>query len=383
MRVPTTVGRPSPGGPDVIVDTDVVGRDVPYAESFPTSYGDDLPTQHVFVRLRGERHVGYGEGSALQRFTGETTATMAHVVDDLLLPVVADRPVRAAMGRFREAAERLPGHPGAKAAVEGALLDLRAKQLGVPVADLLGTQRRTEVPLAFAIGARPAEDVVAEVVDAHERGFRTFKVKADGDLQDDVERVRAVVDALDERASPAAVDVRVDANTGWERSERALQVIERVDDRGFVEYYEQPVAADAVTDLRSLRRHAGVPVFADEPVHDTGDVAALLAPPPAVSGVCVKLAKTGSLRELVVMGELAAEANRPVTLVSAFESSLGMAANLHVAAVLPRLTSAAELGADLIAEDPVVDSIRTRPSVAVPDGPGLGVDLDADLFDDG
>lgn len=365
----------------MIANGSVVGRDIPYAETFPTSYDSDLPTQHVFVRLRGEDHVGYGEGSALQWFTGETTATMEHVAADVLLPAVVDRPIEQAMRSFRDLADRLPGHPGAKAAVEMALLDLRAKQLSVPVADLLGTPRRDTVPLAFAAGARPPPDVAADVGDAFDRGFRTFKIKADGDLQGDAERVNAVIERLAERADPGDVHVRVDANTGWRRAERVRRVVERIDRPAYVEYYEQPVAADAVSDLRSLRTHAGVPVFADEPVHDLGDVATLVDDPPAVSGVCTKLAKTGSLRDLVAMSRLAAEADRPVTLISAFESSLGMAANLQVAAVVPQLSSAAELGADLIAADPVVESIPTRPTVPVPDGPGLGVELQDDLFE--
>lgn len=364
----------------MLTDVTVVGMDIDYAESFPTTYGDDSPTQHVFVRLRAEDAVGYGEGSALQWFTGETTATMEHVAQDLLGPAVVGRSVTDAMAAHEDLAGRLPGHPGATAAVETALLDLRGKQLGVPVADLLGTRRRDEVPLAFAAGARPAADVAADVADAFDRGFRTFKIKADGDLDGDVRRVNAVVGALADRADPGEVHVRVDANTGWVRAERARRVVERIDRPAFLEYLEQPVAPDAVSDLRSLRTDAGVPVFADEPVHDAGDVTSLVAEPPAVSGVCVKLAKSGGLRELVTMGRLAADAHRPVTLVSAFETSLGMAANLQVAAVLPELSSAAELGASLIATDPVGEPIATEPTVRVPDGPGIGVELDDGVF---
>ncbi len=366
----------------MITDASVVGMDIDYAESFPTSYGDELPTQHVFVRLRAGEHVGYGEGTALQWFTGETTATMEHVVREHLLPAVVDRPVPDAMRAHADLADRLPGHPGATAAVGMALLDLQGKRLGVPVADLLGTRRRDEVPLAFAAGARPADAVAADVADAYDRGFRTFKIKADGSLDGDARRINTVIDTLAGRADPGDVHVRVDANTGWRRAERARRVIERVDRLEFVEYFEQPVATDAVADLRSLRLDTGVPVFADEPVHDVGDVRGLLEEPAAVSGVCVKLAKSGGLRPLVTMGRLAADAARPVTPVSAFETSLGMAADLHVAAVLPELSSAAELGADLIATDPVTDPIATDPVVTVPDGPGLGVDIDADVFSD-
>jgi len=365
----------------MITSVDVVSREIPYASAFPTSYDDQSPTQHVFVRIQTEKNTGYGEGSALKWFTGETAGTMASVLRSEFVPTIEGKSAQAALGSHRKLAERLPGHPGASAAIEMALLDLRAKQLAVPVRELLGSPHRESIPLAFASGALPAETVASNVVDAFEEGFRTFKIKVDGDLDSDVARINAVTRELAERADPEEVFVRADANTGWESYERATRAIDRIEREAFIEYYEQPVAADAVGDLRALRSVRGVPVFADEAIHDVAEVRELTREPSAVSGFCAKLAKAGSLVEIVRMGELAADANVPVTLVSAFETSLGVAANLHIASVLPNLSSAAELGANLIAEDPVDESIARAPETSVHGGPGLGVELDDALFD--
>jgi muconate cycloisomerase/chloromuconate cycloisomerase len=83
------------------------------------------------------------------------------------------------------------------------------------------------------------------------------------------------------------------------------------------------------------------------------------------------------------MGALAAASSAPVSVVSAFDTSVGMAANLHLAAVLPRLSSAVELCADMLVEDPVTDPIDIRPRVTVPSGPGLGVEPEPSLFEGG
>lgn len=360
---------------------EAVGREIKFADSFPTSYDDHGPTHHVFVRVRGDGEVGYGEGAALKWFTGETADTMESIVTGEFAPRLEGTSSSQALGEFRDLAGRLPGHPGAKAGLEMALLDLRAKQLGVPVRELLGQVRRDAVPLSFASGALPAETVAANAADAFEEGFRTFKIKVDGDIDGDVARINAVTRELSDRVGPTEAFVRVDANTGWKSYERAVRAIDRIDRHGFIEYFEQPVATDAVGDLRSLRTTRGVPVFADEAVHDLTEVRELTRDTPAISGFCAKLAKAGSLVEIVRMGELAADAGLPVTLVSAFETSLGMAANLHIASVLPSLSSASELGANLIAEDPVDRSLERRPETAVPGGPGLGVALDDGLFE--
>ncbi|MFB6300133.1 MAG: mandelate racemase/muconate lactonizing enzyme family protein [Halobacteriales archaeon] len=358
----------------------ITGEDIPLAMDFPTSYDGDSGTQHVFLRLDTPHNSGYGEGSALQNFTGETTATMRHIVEDVFAPEIVGRPVAEALATFRRQADRLPGHPAAKTCVETALLDLKAKELNVPLNELLGIPRRDEIPLAFPSGALPAETVATNVADAYDEGFRSFKIKADGTLSDDVARINAVTDELADRADPSEVYVRVDANTGWETYERAKRAIDRMDRLAYVEYFEQPVATGATEDLRALRTNLGVPVFADEAVHQLDDVRELTQSPSAVSGFCAKLAKTGSPTGIRTIGEMVGS-DVPITLVSAFETSLGMAVNLHLASVLPRLSSAAELGADWLAVDPVTRSIATEPVVSVPEHAGIGVELADSLFE--
>ena len=366
----------------MIASASVTGKPIAFASAFPTSYGDHGPTHHLFVRVETDDGVvGYGEGSALTWFTGETSGTMEQVARELFLPELKGVSVTEALAAVRDLADRLPGHPGAKAGVEMALLDARAKQLGVPVHSLLGTARRDTVNVAYASGALPAETVTENVAAAFEEGFRTFKIKVDGDIAGDAARINAVTRELADRADPGEVFVRADANTGWRNYETARRAIDRIERHEYIEYFEQPVDADAPEDLRALRLSRGVPVFADEAIHDVAAVRDLTETPAAVSGFCAKLAKTGSLVDIANMGGLSTERDAPMTLVSAFESSLGLAANLHIAAVLPNPSSAAELGADLIDTDPVDEHIPTRPEFPVPEGPGLGVALDDDLFD--
>jgi len=359
----------------MIESASVTTEQIPFAEPFPTSYGNHNATQHVFVRLQTDSQTAYGEGTALRMFTGETTSSMEHLVRETLLPVVVGRSSDEALRAFRERSRAIPGNPGAKVSVEMALYDLKGKEAGLPVHALLGVRHRTEVPVVFAAGALAADVVSGRVESAFDAGFRTFKIKASGKPQD-VERINAVTGVLAERVSSEDVFVRVDANTGWESFEQARRFIDRIDRHEFIEYFEQPVVSTAVDDLRSLRTTAGVPVFADESVEGIADARSLLHDPAAVSGLCVKFAKTGSLLDATVIGSVAHSVHVPITLVSAFETSLGTAANLHVAATLPRMSSAAELGGGLIETDPVDDPFDDGPTLSVPDKPGLGVALD-------
>ena len=366
----------------MIRETAVALQDIEFTETFPTSHEFTWPSQHVFIRIATDDHVGYGEGSALTWFTGETTATMGTVVSERFFPIVKGRSVDDAVRAFREYVGESPSHPGAAVAVEMALLDLKARQSDIPLSDLIGPIRyRDIVDCVWVSGALPAEEVAAKVRSAYEEGFRTFKIKADGAVSTDLKRINAVIGELVDLASSDEVTVRVDANTGWNDYETARRAVEAIEYPSYLEYVEQPVRPDGVEDLRRLREVTGIPIFADESAHSLSDVRRLTAEPRAISGICLKLAKTGSLLDVVTMGRIAANCGLPVTPVSAFDTSLGVAAHLHYTSVLPGISAGLEAVSGLLDENPVDDPIDIEPTMAVPEGPGIGVELADDLFE--
>lgn len=337
-----------PGG--VTVETvETVAHELPLSESFPTSYGETI-TDHLFVRVRGDGKVGYGEGSALRNFTGETAATMASVATDHLHDAIVGKSIDNALSELASLRDHIPDHPGACVGVELALLDLKSKHAGLPLRDLLGRPRRASIPTVRALGAVVPDMAAERIASGLADGYARFKVKADGNPAADAARVNAVTAVLSDH-DPDAVSVRDDANTGWGTAERARRAVERFDHTEYIEYIEQPVACGATDDLRELRRTTGLPVFADESVHGLTAVRSLTASPRAVSGICAKLAKTGSVREFATIGEVAGDTSLPVTPISAFDTSLGAAAVLHLASVAPQLSAAAEIIPDMVAED--------------------------------
>ncbi|RKY15338.1 MAG: o-succinylbenzoate synthase, partial [Planctomycetota bacterium] len=97
----------------------------------------------------------------------------------------------------------------------------------------------------------------------------------------------------------------------------------------------------------------------------------------AVDALVVKPARVGGLRQAGAIVELAAAAGVPVTVSTLFESGVGLAGALHLAAVTPGvqahgLATAALLESDLLREELVISHGR----MTVPDGPGLGIELD-------
>ncbi len=149
-----------------------------------------------------------------------------------------------------------------------------------------------------------------------------------------------------------------------------------------LEYVEQPIpAAAGVAALARLRRRVPIPIAADESVTDAAAVRALVVAG-AVDVVVVKPARVGGLAEAARIVDQVKATDTRVTVATFFEGGLGVAAALHLAAIVPGdrahgLSTAGLLTSDLLADGPVIRDGR----MALPAGPGIGVTLDAAAVD--
>jgi len=205
---------------------------------------------------------------------------------------------------------------------------------------------RAEVPvngLVPAVGPATAADLAAEAVAA---GITTVKVKVGGGPPgDDTDRVAAVRAAL----GPAG-RIRLDANGAWDRDTAvlALRRLSAFD----LELVEQPVAG--LDDLARLRRLVDVPLAADESLRDLDD-ARRFAVLEAADAVVVKVQPLGGVRAALRVVEAAGV---PAIVSSLYETSIGLAAGVALAAALPELPYACGLGtAVLLAGDVVADPL--------------------------
>ena len=358
-----------------IISVETRGKRIPFAEAFPVSYEDHAETEHAFVRIETDQGViGYGEGTALPWFTGETTAGMVGVIENWIAPKIRGKSIEKAIASFETFRSQFPENPGAKAAVELALLDLRGKQIDAPVRELLGPTVRSELPLVYPIPGVSSARAAELLDDGLEQGFSRFKIKATGDIDSDVSRIQPVLSGL-----PQGSTARVDANTGWRTYATTMRVLSRIENTDRLEYLEQPTTPERPEDLKHIWEESGVETYADEFVHSATDVVTL-GERGLVAGCHLKLAKTGSLTRMSMMAQLADEYGLAVTPVSALGTSLESTAIRHLAATVPTLSNACELDPGLLEDDPVIDPSPIGPTVPIPDGPGLGVELDDELF---
>ena len=312
-------------------------------------------------------NIGYGEAPAVWRVTGESLDSAQACIDGPLASTVIGRDADDLVPLARAVAAAVVGNAGAKAAVDVALHDLAARRRGVSLPVFLGA-RCHEVPTDVTLSVGDAAALPNLARQRVADGFAVLKMKVGTDADADVDRVRAVREAVG-----GDVAIRLDANQGWTPRE-AVTVISALEDaRLGVELVEQPVTAADVDGLGWVTDRVATPIMADEALHSPRDLVDLIRRR-AVDMINVKLAKSGGLHHARTLLELARAHGLGTVIGSMMETHIGIGAAASLAAAYGT-THVNDLDAAWwVAESPYIGGARyEKATVVLPDAPGLGV----------
>ncbi len=275
--------------------------------------------------------------------------------------------------------------------VEIALWDILGKVAGLPVYKLLGNVRDTIPAYASTGQNRTPGERADDARRLQDEGFRAIKLRVHNDaVADDVAQVAAV-----RRAVGDAMAIMVDANQTdvhdapfpgphW-TYHRALETV-----RALAEYrvtwLEEPLPRHDYEGLRRLRATSPIPISGGEVNQGFAELQRLLADgcydilQPDVT-LCEGLLRTRALATL-------AHAASVLVVPHTWGDPLGMVANLHLAAAIPN-TSYFEFPHDppafpsAVYQQTLKEPLAVEDGmVALPQGPGLGVELQDWIFED-
>jgi glucarate dehydratase len=271
---------------------------------------------------------------------------------------------------------------------EVACLDAQGRLVERPVVDLLGGRVRDSVPFSGYLfykwaghpGADPdrwGEALTPEgLVDQARRmieeyGFSALKLKG-GVLPPDeeIEAVRALAEAF------PGVPLRLDPNAAW-TVDTGIRVGEALD--GVLQYLEDP--APGIDGMAAVAARVPMPLATNMAVVAFDQ----LAPAVAADAVQVILSDHhfwGGLRRSQTLGAIAEHFGMGLSMHSNSHLGISLAAMTHLAAATPNLDYACDTHWPWKSEDVIVPGALTfrDGAVAVPDGPGLGVEVDEDAL---
>jgi len=338
---------------------------LPYVHFFETSFGRAYDRTFIILKAFEGGVCGYGECVAEEAplYSGETTETAWHILRDFLVPLVFRKGIVEPEDFAREGGV-FRGNRMAKAGLELALWDLKAKKAGLPLSRLYGGVRE-EIEAGVSCGIENSlPELVARVGSYLEQGYRRIKIKIKPGW--DVEACAAI------RKAHPDIMLQADANGAYRPGDtatlKALDAFQML-------MVEQPFAPYDLWEHAKLQREMTTPLCLDESILSLETAQAALE-----MGSCrivnIKVGRVGGPVETRKIHDHCEAKGVPVWCGGMLESGVGRAHNLHIAS-LPDFKFPADLSAsrryfkeDII--DPFIE-LSGPGKIRVPDGPGIGV----------
>jgi len=342
------------------------------------TWAHDLPEQYMtntLVTIRTDDGID-GTGCAAT-FTGyDFDRTLAETLRHMIPMLIGQDPLqREALWNLLRS-RTLPKAYGAQAAVDMALWDLLGKAAGLPVYQLLGGTRDrvlsyASTPLLPDVPAylRFVDDLIAQ-------GFKAIKFHAWGLPDPDLELCRTV------RQQHPGQDVKFmfDAENNYDQRS-ALRAALELEDLGFA-WFEAPISDYDITGYRELVSRSNIPIIpAGNWIIELPLIAEMIATK-TWSATRIDVGTCGGItpaRKVIALAEAAGTSCE----VQCWSYTLQQAADLHLIVAFPNCTYFEQPVPYDAFEYGVKNPIRTQADgyVHVPQGPGLGIELDWDAID--
>ncbi|MFD2210314.1 mandelate racemase/muconate lactonizing enzyme family protein [Virgibacillus halophilus] len=358
-----------------ITKIDINYIELPLKEPFIISYAsyDTMPA--VITKVYTDVGIiGFGESIPDEHVTGESVHSVFAALKHQLIPVIMGKDPRNIQGIHDAMDKQLVRNGAAKAAIDIACYDILGKYSNLPIYSLLGGRKEQQPTIPKVLSILDPEVLARQAKAAVKEGYEEIKMKLGTDQYKDIQRVKAVRDAVGER-----IKIRVDINQGWGSVQKATQMMQALEPYG-VSWVEQPISQGSLSMFRSLKENSSLPLMADESLITAQDLRTL-AEHRSVDYINIKLMKSGGIfpsQKLATQAELF---GIQCQIGSMVESSIGSAAGFHVALSRPNIVSTELSGPTKFTKD-IGDLTYSLPYVHITDKPGLGVVVNEDVLED-
>ncbi len=310
--MPNTLNLSDTSQPKVIDLIELYRVRMPLITPWKTAYGSDAAVETVLVRMVSGGVAGWGESCPLgtPAYSPEYAAGVFNVARDFMAPRVLGKTIASGQD-LQDHLCCFKGNRFAKAALDVAWWDLRAKRENQPLWRLLGgTNQTIEVGTAFGVTEEP-DALINSVRNAVNAGFKRVKLKyCPGWDLPIVEAVR--------KAFPDLI-VHIDCNCGYTLAD--LSMFKQLDRFGLA-MIEQPLGYGDLADHAELQRCISTPICLDESIA-CADHARQAIQLGACRWINIKPGRVGGVTEALKIHDLCQQAELPCWMGSMLESGVG------------------------------------------------------------
>lgn len=343
-------------------------------EPFVISLGPLTHAENVVIEMRTKEGLtGFGECSPFLTINGESMGT-ALVVAQLLAKVLKGKDALDTEGCIQAMDKIIYGNSSIKSAFDMALYDIASQQAQLPLYAFLGGTKNKIIQTDYTISLGPLEKMVLDAQRIKSNGFQIIKVKLGGTKEEDIQRVKAIREAIG-----PDITLRIDANQGWIPLD-ALEILKTIAPYD-IQHCEEPIPRWQFMKLPFLRAQSPIPIMADESCCDENDAERLIELQ-ACDSINVKLGKSGGIFKALKIIRLAEQAKRDLQIGGFLESRLAFTASAHLALCSDQVLHYDFDTPMMFEEDPVQGGIQygEKGIVEVPDLIGLGAVMDANYL---
>lgn len=341
---------------------------IPLVTPFKTALRTVENVNDIVVRITtDDGQTGYGEAPPTAVITGDTKDSINGAVREFIAPGLLGMEIENLDGIMHKIHTSIIKNTSAKAAVDMAVYDLFAKSCNKPLYKVLGG-RRSEVETDLTISINDIGQMVDDSLKAVDQGFRILKIKVGKEGRKDVERIKAIRQAVG-----ADIRLRIDANQGWTAKE-AVRIIRSLEDMGMeMDLVEQPVNAHDFEGMKFVTSQVHTPILADESVFSPEDAIRIIKEG-AADLINIKLMKTGGIYEALKICAIAESYGVECMIGCMLESKIAVSAAAHLAAGKGIITRADLDGSSLCREDPYTGGpVFHGPKIMMNENPGIGI----------
>lgn len=327
----------------------------------------------VIVKITdSDGRVGWGQSVPIAKWSDETLETATVALRDYFVPALlgldAEDLAGAQLAMDHAIAPGFStGMPITRAGVDIALHDLIARRRGVQVAGLWGKQAAGKLTLSWTVNVTRLDDVGPLLQQGRERGYQHFNIKVGPDPEFDVALAKAV-----RRLAPQCF-LWADANGGY-TVDNALKAAPRLADAG-VDVLESPLRPNLISGYRQLKKLAALPILMDEGVVSVTDLREFHQLG-MLDGVAMKPSRCGGLQSCREQIEYCEQHGLWWLGSGLTDPDISLAATLQLFAGYGLQRPAALNGPQFLTADILRRPIEVAAgAMAVPEGPGLGVEV--------
>lgn len=301
--------------------------------------------------------IGLGE-AVFSEFYGEDEHTVKAAYGELIRNGILMNLDLFNEQEFLRRVKSFAGNNAAKAGIDIALYDLRAKALGLPLYKFLGLDKNKAPRTSYTINIESLEETELKVITALERNYDILKVKLG--TKEDLQILQKI------RSLAPQVTIRVDANAAWNLTE-ALELIQKIKSLN-IEFLEEPLKLNSTEEeYKILYERSTLPLMADESCKKLDDIPKCAK---YFHMINLNLSKTGGLSEVLRMIHAARALNLRIALGCFIETNISISA---VASISP-LVDYADLGASLLLKnDPFKNELFQGNKICLLEKPGIGI----------